>query len=201
MSGHWRIDPTRDSASTTISCIETDEGQAAGAQRSRGASARSTWCRPPSSTTGRRSRRLGPEPLGPRRAASSGSGWRAAPRRSSCCCSTSGSSPGSAISMCARRCIRAGIHPKRAGGSISLDRLKRLVAGDPATCSPKRSRPADRRLRDFAAPDGELGYFSKSFAVYDREGKPCALRRDGQTDRPGRPLDLLLPAMPALTLT
>ena len=28
-------------------------------------------------------------------------------------------------------------------------------------------------LRDFASPDGELGYFSKTFAVYDREGKPC----------------------------
>jgi formamidopyrimidine-DNA glycosylase len=28
-------------------------------------------------------------------------------------------------------------------------------------------------LRDFASPDGTLGYFSKSFAVYDREGQPC----------------------------
>ena len=28
-------------------------------------------------------------------------------------------------------------------------------------------------LRDFASPDGELGYFSKSFAAYDREGQPC----------------------------
>ena len=29
-------------------------------------------------------------------------------------------------------------------------------------------------LRDFASPDGELGYFSKAFAVYDREGERCA---------------------------
>ena len=29
-------------------------------------------------------------------------------------------------------------------------------------------------LRDFASPDGELGYFSKRFSVYDREGKKCA---------------------------
>jgi formamidopyrimidine-DNA glycosylase len=28
-------------------------------------------------------------------------------------------------------------------------------------------------LRDFASPDGALGYFSKAFAVYDREGQPC----------------------------
>jgi formamidopyrimidine-DNA glycosylase len=29
-------------------------------------------------------------------------------------------------------------------------------------------------LKDFISPDGELGYFSKSFSVYDREGQPCA---------------------------
>ena len=28
-------------------------------------------------------------------------------------------------------------------------------------------------LKDFVSPDGELGYFSKAFAVYDREGQPC----------------------------
>ena len=28
-------------------------------------------------------------------------------------------------------------------------------------------------LRDYAQPDGELGYFSKRFDVYDREGQPC----------------------------
>ena len=28
-------------------------------------------------------------------------------------------------------------------------------------------------LRDYARPDGELGYFSKQFAVYGREGEPC----------------------------
>jgi formamidopyrimidine-DNA glycosylase len=28
-------------------------------------------------------------------------------------------------------------------------------------------------LRDHRQPDGELGYFQKRFAVYDREGKPC----------------------------
>jgi formamidopyrimidine-DNA glycosylase len=29
-------------------------------------------------------------------------------------------------------------------------------------------------LRDFASPDGELGYFSKRFAVYGREGRDCS---------------------------
>jgi len=67
---------------------------------------------------------------------------------------------------------RAGIHPKRAGGSISLQRLQRLVPAihdvlDEAIAA------GGSTLRDFASPDGELGYFPKSFAVYGREGKPC----------------------------
>src|SRR3546814_16553815 len=37
-------------------------------------------------------------------------------------------------------------------------------------------------LRDYAQPDGELGYFSTRFAVYDREGEPCP-RQDGGTIR------------------
>jgi len=67
---------------------------------------------------------------------------------------------------------RAGIHPKRAGGSISLGRLRRLV---PAIHDVLEEAIAagGSTLRDFASPDGELGYFSKSFAVYDREGLPC----------------------------
>jgi formamidopyrimidine-DNA glycosylase len=28
-------------------------------------------------------------------------------------------------------------------------------------------------LRDFARPDGELGYFSKEWLVYGREGEAC----------------------------
>jgi len=67
---------------------------------------------------------------------------------------------------------RAGIHPKRAGGSVSLRRLERLVTAirdvlDEAIAA------GGSTLKDFASPDGELGYFSKAFAVYDREGRPC----------------------------
>ncbi len=35
-------------------------------------------------------------------------------------------------------------------------------------------------LRDYARPDGQLGYFAHHFAVYDREGEACA-RGDGGT--------------------
>ena len=68
---------------------------------------------------------------------------------------------------------RAGIHPNRKGGSISPERLRRLVP-EIRDVLAEAIAAGGSTLRDFASPDGELGYFSKSFAVYDREGKPCA---------------------------
>jgi formamidopyrimidine-DNA glycosylase len=68
---------------------------------------------------------------------------------------------------------RAGIHPRRAGGSMSLNRLKRLVPAIHDVLA-EAIEAGGSTLRDFASPDGELGYFSKKFAVYDREGQPCA---------------------------
>jgi formamidopyrimidine-DNA glycosylase len=67
---------------------------------------------------------------------------------------------------------RAGIHPKRAGASLSLERLKKLVPAIHDVLA-EAIAAGGSTLRDFASPDGELGYFSKSFAVYDREGEPC----------------------------
>ena len=67
---------------------------------------------------------------------------------------------------------RAGIHPKRAGGSVSFDRLKRLIVAIGEVLA-EAIEAGGSTLKDFASPDGELGYFSKSFAVYDREGQPC----------------------------
>jgi formamidopyrimidine-DNA glycosylase len=68
---------------------------------------------------------------------------------------------------------RAGIHPGRAGGSLSLDRLKRLVPAIHDVLA-EAIAAGGSTLKDFISPDGELGYFSKSFSVYDREGEPCA---------------------------
>jgi len=68
---------------------------------------------------------------------------------------------------------RAGIDPRRPGGSISLARLKRLVPAIHDVLA-EAIEAGGSTLRDFASPDGELGYFSKRFAVYDREGKACA---------------------------
>ena len=67
---------------------------------------------------------------------------------------------------------RARIHPKRAGGSVSLARLERLVVAIREVID-EAIEAGGSTLRDFASPDGELGYFSKTFAVYDREGQPC----------------------------
>ena len=69
--------------------------------------------------------------------------------------------------------FRAGINPKRAGGSLSLRRIERLVPAIHAVLQ-EAIAAGGSTLRDFASPDGELGYFSKRFDVYDREGKPCA---------------------------
>jgi formamidopyrimidine-DNA glycosylase len=68
---------------------------------------------------------------------------------------------------------RAGIHPRRAAGSVSLARLNRLAAAIEEVLN-EAIEAGGSTLKDFASPDGELGYFSKSFAVYDREGRPCA---------------------------
>ena len=69
--------------------------------------------------------------------------------------------------------FRAGIHPKRAGASVSRERLKRLI-GAIKDVLEEAIEAGGSTLKDFASPDGELGYFSKNFSVYDREGETCA---------------------------
>ena len=68
--------------------------------------------------------------------------------------------------------FRAGIDPRRAAGRISRARIARLVVSirnviDEAVAA------GGSTLRDYARPDGELGYFSARFSVYDREGEAC----------------------------
>ena len=68
--------------------------------------------------------------------------------------------------------FRARINPRRAAGSVSLGRLSRLVPAIVAVLD-EAIAAGGSTLRDFASPDGELGYFSKSFDVYGREGEGC----------------------------
>ena len=69
--------------------------------------------------------------------------------------------------------FRAGVSPLRAGGRVSRQRLERLVPAIHAVLD-EAIAAGGSTLRDYARPDGELGYFSKDFAVYGREGEPCA---------------------------
>jgi formamidopyrimidine-DNA glycosylase len=66
----------------------------------------------------------------------------------------------------------AGIAPTTVPAKISKPRLERLVVAikDVLTSA---IAAGGSTLRDFAAPDGELGYFAKDFLVYGREGEPC----------------------------
>jgi formamidopyrimidine-DNA glycosylase len=68
--------------------------------------------------------------------------------------------------------FRSGISPDRAGGKVTRAALDRLV---PAIRQVLEESIEDggSTLRDYAQPDGELGYFATRFAVYGREGENC----------------------------
>ncbi|MEM1267466.1 MAG: bifunctional DNA-formamidopyrimidine glycosylase/DNA-(apurinic or apyrimidinic site) lyase, partial [Pseudomonadota bacterium] len=67
---------------------------------------------------------------------------------------------------------RAGISPFRAAGRISRPRIEALVSAIRETLTDAIAAGGSS-LRDYRQADGELGYFQHSFAVYDREGRPC----------------------------
>lgn len=66
----------------------------------------------------------------------------------------------------------AGIAPTRAAGKISRPRLAVLVEAIRDVLS-AAIIAGGSTLRDYARPDGELGYFSKQWRVYGREGESC----------------------------
>ena len=66
----------------------------------------------------------------------------------------------------------AGIAPTRAAGRISRARLVLLVEAIRDVLV-SAIEAGGSTLRDYARPDGELGYFSKQFRVYGREGEAC----------------------------
>jgi formamidopyrimidine-DNA glycosylase len=80
----------------------------------------------------------------------------------------------------------AGIAPSRAGGRISSLRLERLVEAVRAVLL-AAIEAGGSSLRDYARPSGELGYFSKQWRVYGREGEAChcgaAIRRRSDSGR------------------
>ena len=194
MSGKWRVDPRR-AGRTTISSSKPMR-QPGGAQRSpairlRGSRAdRGAW-------TWARSRRSGPSrPSWMPRVASGASGAIGADQ--GCCCSTSGSSRGLAISMSARRFTeRQSIRAGRRDGCRS--RLRRLVEAIGEVIE-EAIEAGGSTLRDSPARTGSSAISrSDSRSTAGRAG--MSLRREGQANRAGRPIDILLPALPALTLS
>ncbi len=77
--------------------------------------------------------------------------------------------------------FEAGIHPRKAGGKVSRPALRRLIPAIRAVLE-QSIRDGGSSLRDFARPDGELGYFASRFQVYGRDGEPC-LRCDATVIR------------------
>ena len=76
---------------------------------------------------------------------------------------------------------RARINPKRAGGQVSKAALGRLLP-DIREVLTQSIADGGSTLRDYAQPDGALGYFATRFHVYGREGEPCR-RGDGSIRR------------------
>jgi formamidopyrimidine-DNA glycosylase len=66
----------------------------------------------------------------------------------------------------------ARINPRKPAGAVSRPALVRLVDAIRVVLDAAIDAGGST-LRDYARPDGELGYFSKQFRVYDREGLPC----------------------------
>lgn len=77
--------------------------------------------------------------------------------------------------------FRAGIHPRKAGGLVYRPALARLVPAIREVLA-QSIEDGGSSLRDYARPDGELGYFATRFDVYGREGEACH-RCDGGTVR------------------
>lgn len=67
---------------------------------------------------------------------------------------------------------RAGIHPARAAGRVSLSRYEALVASIKAVLA-RSIKAGGTTLRDYSNSDGEPGYFAVELDVYQRDGEPC----------------------------
>ena len=75
--------------------------------------------------------------------------------------------------------FRAGLSPLRAASTIATktgrptERARRLVTAIGAVLADAIAAGGSS-LRDYRRADGALGEFQHAFAVYDREGLPCA---------------------------
>jgi formamidopyrimidine-DNA glycosylase len=75
---------------------------------------------------------------------------------------------------------RAGIRPTRQGRRTSFERLA-VLARAVRTVLSEAVEQGGTTIRDFAAPDGNFGYFAVELQAYGRQGEPC--RRCGSALR------------------
>jgi formamidopyrimidine-DNA glycosylase len=70
--------------------------------------------------------------------------------------------------------FKAGIHPKRAAGRVSLDRMS-ILADVIKSVLELAIKAGGTTLRDFYGGDGEPGYFQQQLDVYGRDDLPCTV--------------------------
>ncbi len=68
---------------------------------------------------------------------------------------------------------RARISPERAGGQVTRAGIARLVPAIRAVLE-ESIAAGGSTIRDYAQPNGELGYFAASWRVYGRTGEACS---------------------------
>ena len=171
MSGRWRVDPEELGKHDHL-VLETDAGRRLSLQDPRrfgsldlvATAALSSF---PAFAA------LGPEPLGPELTADFLAGRlkdRGAPIKAMLLDQRIVAGLGN-IYVCEALNL-ARINPRTPAGRLTKARLKRLVDAI-HTVLEAAIEAGGSTLRDYARPDGQLGYFSKQFRVYGREGKPC----------------------------
>jgi formamidopyrimidine-DNA glycosylase len=185
MSGRWRIDPAELGAHDHF-LLETDEGRRLALNDPRRFGSLDLV---PTDEVERTAPfdTMGPEPLGPGFTADyllEALRGRAAPIKAMLLDQRIVAGLGN-IYVCEALHL-AGIAPSRAAGRISRPRLERLVEAVRSVLI-AAIEAGGSSLRDYARPDGELGYFSKQWRVYGREGEAChcgtAIRRRADSGR------------------
>lgn len=171
MSGRWRVDPGALLLHDHLT-IETDTGRALALNDPRRFGsvdivAKAQFADYPAFLA------MGPEPLGPDFSAdhlAAALAGRIAPIKAMLLDQRTVAGLGN-IYVC-EALHMAGIAPARPAGRIGRARLERLVDAVRAVLT-AAIEAGGSSLRDYVRPDGELGYFSKQWLVYGREGEAC----------------------------
>lgn len=172
MSGRWRIDPSEIGRHDHL-ILETDEGRVLALCDPRRFGS-VDLVRKADLADFPAFKALGPEPLGPELTSAylaRALDGRAAPIKAMLLDQRIVAGLGN-IYVC-EALHMTGIAPTTPAGRITGKRLGRLVESI-RTVLAAAIEAGGSTLRDYARPDGELGYFAKQWRVYGREGESCS---------------------------